>query len=80
MARGSKATEVSNGVPETGVPAEASVTGGWPAAAGRSRRDMPTLTLTALLGVFVLAALLAVARHFLPRAVRRAMDRRTARH
>jgi hypothetical protein len=79
MVRRSKAIEVSNGVPGSVVPDESSSTGDSATTAGRSSRNMRTLTLTALLGIFILAALLAVARHFLPRAIRRAADRRTGR-
>ncbi len=48
-------------------------------AGSSRRREMRSLTLTALLGVFVLAVIVALISHFLPgrlsRLVRRALQR-----
>jgi hypothetical protein len=59
---------------------ESSEPAGSTGSAGSPRRRLRSLTLTALLGIFIVAVFFAVARRFLPRAVRRAMDRRTGRH
>ena len=62
--------ELARAIAEGTAPAGSGSTGkARPTVAGSVRRDLRSLTLTALLGVFILAVFLAVARHFLPKRV-----------